>query len=231
MKKTVLTFAVVAALMLSLAGCGEVPTAENQAPAAEPQVTEDVQAPVEGEEQTAPAEPSEAPAEPARQDGERFETTIVLEGMEETVQYEHIVNTALGFEMDYDYENFVRQSDGDRERFISVWDDPEHPENYMELTYSPEDAETAAASIIERLSQDYDITQETRVLDHAGECIWIEASVIKGTNNMAEQLQWVYIIPAQDGCRIATVHSFITESEGFSRRFGYMLDTLVLTEK
>ncbi len=164
----------------------------------------------------------------ARQDGERFEAVIILEGMEETVRYEHIVNTALGFEMDYDYENFVRQSDAERERFISDWDDPANPENYLELTHSTEDAETTAAAIIAELSQDYDITQETRELDNVGPCIWFEASVIKGTNNMADQLQWVYIIPAPDGCIVARAHSFVVESEGFGHRFAYMLNTLAV---
>ena len=83
-----------------------------------------------------------------RQDGERFEATIVLEGMEETVRYEHIINETAGFEMDYDYEAMVRHSGSGRERFLSVWDDPEHPENYLEVAYRPEDAETAAAAAL-----------------------------------------------------------------------------------
>ena len=100
---------------------------------------------------------TEAPSAPEeeiiRQDGERFEDVILLEGMEETVHYEHIRNTALGFEMDYDYENFVRCSDENGERFVSDWDDPANPENYLEVTLSREDAETAAAAIIEALSR------------------------------------------------------------------------------
>ena len=55
--------------------------------------------------------------------------------------------------------------------------------------------------------------------------------MIKGTNNMAEQLQAVYIIPAHDGCLVARMHLFITESEGFSRRFTYMLNTLSVTDR
>ena len=175
-----------------------------------------------------PADPSVGAA--GRQDGERFEEIIVLEGMEETVPYEHIVNTALGFEMDYDYESFLRQSDAERECFISVWDDPNDPENYLELTHSTDDAETAAAAIIEELSREYDLTQETRELDNAGACKWIEASVIKGTNNMADQLQWVYIIPAQDGCIVARAHAYSVESEGFGHRFAYMMDTLAILD-
>ena len=79
---------------------------------------------------------------------------------------------------------------------------------------------------IEALSKEYDLTEGTRTLDGAGDCIWMEASVIKGTNNMAPQIQTVYIIPAPDGCRIATAHCAIEASEGFGRRFAYMLNTL-----
>ena len=162
---------------------------------------------------------------PVRQDGERFETVIILEGMEETVKYEHIRNEALGFEMDYDYENFARRSEADRECFISIWDDPANPENYLELTYSSEDADTVAAAVRATLSQTYDLTEETRELERAGSCLYIEASVLKGTNNMADQLQLVYIIPAPDGCFIATEHLYIVESEGFGRRFSYMMNS------
>ena len=35
----------------------------------------------------------------------------------------------------------------------------------------------------------------------------------------------VYIIPAADGCRIASAHYAIEASEGFGRRFRYMMDT------
>jgi hypothetical protein len=129
-------------------------------------------------------------------------------------------------QMDYDYESFLRRSETDRERFISAWDNAENPENYLELTYSPESAEAAKASISEALSKEYDLTEGTRTLDGAGDCIWMEASVIKGTNNMAPQIQTVYIIPAPDGCRIATAHCAIEASEGFGRRFAYMLNTL-----
>ena len=51
---------------------------------------------------------AEAENKTTRQVGERFEGTIILEGMDETVKYEHIRNDTLGFERDYDYENFGR---------------------------------------------------------------------------------------------------------------------------
>ncbi len=185
--------------------------------------------------ETAPVEPSPtpvstpAPTEPVstpaptptpihqpvieRQNGERFEGTMTFQGMEETVRYEHIRNDALGFEMDYDYERFVRHSEPDRERFISAWDDPEQPENYLEVTSHAEDAGTVAAFIADRLSNEYESKPEPITLDRAGSCIHIEASVIKGTNQMAEHLQSVYVFPAPDGCRVAVSHCYVTDSE------------------
>ena len=79
-----------------------------------------------GENET--TEPPEPESEPGRQNGERFDDVIILEGMEETVHYEHLRNDVLGIEMDYDYENFVRHSEADREIFVSCWDDPDNPE-------------------------------------------------------------------------------------------------------
>ena len=111
-------------------------------------------------------------------------------------------------------------------RFVSVWDDPANPENYLELSSSDEDAETVAAAVSERLSQEYEVSRDTYELARAGGCIRILAEVTRGTNQMADYLQHVYIIPASDGCRIARVHCFIVESEGFFKHVGYMLDTL-----
>lgn len=166
-----------------------------------------------------------------RQDGERFEDTIMIEGMEETVRYEHIRNEALGFEMDYDYEMFTRVTEADRERFISVYEPAEDPWNYLEITRSADDAASAAAAVSEELSKEYDLVTESRTLDHAGDCTYIEASVLRGTDMMAEQLQLVTIIPAADGCLIATEHLSIESSEGFGRRFGEMLNTLSVFQK
>ena len=182
--------------------------------------------PVIASEPAAPTEPPEAASEPGRQNGERFEDVIILEGMEETVHYEHIRNDALGFEMDYDYERFVRHSEQNREIFVSCWDDPNNPENYLEVRYSPLDAESAAASTSETLSNDYEISRDDSFpLDRAGSCIRILAEEVKGGGFMPDQLQSVYIIPASDGCRVATAHCVAVESEGFLRRFRYMMNT------
>lgn len=226
MKKATLTLAALAALVLSLTGCGNARPADSGAPAAEPQATVDVQPPTEDDEQLAPSEAPKSAAESGRQDGERFETVIMLEGMEETVPYEHIVNKTVGFEMDYEYESLVRHSEGARERFISIWDAFESPENYLEVTASPEDAGTVAAAISEDLSQEYNLLKEPRTLERAGDCIRIEASERKDNGEMADQLQVVYIIPASDGCRVATAHFSVEAAEGFGRRFSDMLNTL-----
>ena len=230
MKKTLFTVLLSLALALSLTACGKTPAAGSEVPATEPQTAEAAPENAEPEETAASAETA-TPAPSGRQDGERFEGVIVIEGMEETVPYEHIRNEALGFEMDYDYESFSRKSEADRECFVSVWDDPANPENYLELKYDTGNAELVADVLSEALSRDYDLIVDHRELDGVGECIRIEASVIKGTNRMADHLQTVYVIPAPDGCRIATIHCFTVESEGFSKRFTYMLNTLTLLEK
>ena len=178
-----------------------------------------------------PAEAPVPPASPVRENGERFEAVIILEGMEETVRYEHIRNDAVGIEMDYDYESFARQIGADRECFLSVYDDPRNPENYLEVTFSPESADAAAEAVRAELSREYDLLESTRELERAGACLRIEASVIKGTNQMADQLQAVYIIPAADGCRVARAHYAVEAAEGFGRRFSYLLDTLTVIER
>lgn len=186
----------------------------------------DTAAPTETSE-ASEGEPPAAPVE--RQDGERFEATIVMEGMEETVRYEHIRSDKLGFEMDYDYENFERQSKDGFERFVSVYDDAENPENYLDVMYNPQDAETVAAGVSAALSVDYEINREDAFeLERAGKCIRIDASADVGGQTMPDQLMMVYIIPAEDGCRVATAHYAIEASEGFGHRFHYMMDTLAV---
>ena len=216
-------------LTVLLCGCGKIgqivkptePTAE-PGPVATPAPVEPSPTPV-----ATPA-PTPTPVQPPvieRQNGERFEGTMTFQGMEETIKYEHIRNDALGFEMDYDYERFVRRSEPDRERFISAYDDPEQPENYLEVTSHAEDAETVAAFIADRLSNEYESKPEPITLDKAGNCIHIEASVIKGTNQMAEQLQSVYVFPAPDGCRVAISHCYITDSEFYSMQISRFMNT------
>lgn len=211
--KTTAVFALAFLLLTAIGGCGrQISAAETAAPVL-------TAAPV------SPAEP-EAVIVVGRQDGERFEETILLEGMEETVRYEHVRNDTIGVELDYDYERFARHREAGRECFVSIYDLPAAPENYLEVTYSPQDADTAAASVRKALSQEFELLEHVRELDRAGSCIYIEASELKGTGRMADQLQAVYIIPAADGCRIAAAHYSIEGAEGFGRRFHYMMNTL-----
>lgn len=217
MKKQLLTTTIgTLVLAAALTGCGKTNAPqETPAPAAQETAAPIVQ-----------AAPSPAvPSAPQRQHGERYDTTIILEGMEETVHYEHVRNEGLGYEIDYDYESFTRRREADRELYISVWDSPEVPENYLEITSSADSAETAAAAISEELGRDYEVRQDSFELDRVGACIRIHADEIKGGGYMPEHLQTVFIIPAPDGCRIAWEHSFIAESEGFGHRFGYMMQT------
>lgn len=226
MKKTILSLLLIAAMMLSLAACGAV-SAGNSAPASEAES----QTTASDDGQIIVEETIETAAEDKRQDGERFEAVIMMEGMEETVRYEHIRREDLGFAMDYDYENFVRQSEGDRERFVSNWDDPADPQNYLEVSYDTGNANLVADAISAGLSDVYDLLQDERELDNSVKCLRIEASVIKGTNQMADRIQEIYIIPAGSGSIVARAYYAIEGAEGFGRRFAYMVRTLNTLER
>lgn len=168
---------------------------------------------------------AEPETETGRQDGERFETVIIMEGMEETVSYEHIRNDTIGFEMDYDYALFERHSEPDREYLVSRYDDPENPENYLEVQYSAEDADAVSASISGELSHEYAVNMSSYTLDRAGDCIRIDASATRDGMGTPDFLQMVYILPAPDGSRIAAAHYSFEASEGFGRRFAYFMHT------
>ena len=219
MKKLVLIMTLAAALLLSLAGCAAVRPAATEAPVA---VTEAPAADIAEVQIETPA----PVAAPSRQNGERFEGVIMLEGTEEKVQYEHAVNKTVGFEMDYEYESLARYSEAGRERFVSLWDDPNNPENYLEVSYDSGNAELVASAISAALSSDYEVVGEELSLERAGSCIRLDASTEKGTGSVARQMQAVYVIPAADGCRIATAHYSLEAAEGFGRRFAYMVNTL-----
>lgn len=227
MKKSILSLLLAAAMMLSLAACGGVPAAQNDTPAAEAEN----QTPAADDGQIIVEETPEIESLDERQDGERFEAVIMMEGMEETVHYEHIRREDLGFSMDYDYENFVRQSEGDRERFVSDWDDPADPQNYLEVSYDTGNANLVADVISAGLSDVYDLLRDERELDNGVSCVRIEASVIKGTNQMADMIQEIYLIPAGSGSIVARAYYAIEGAEGFGRRFAYMVRTLNALER
>lgn len=224
MKKQVLIMILTAALLLSLTGCAAVRPAATAAPVSA------TEAPAADVAEVQIETPAPAPA-PSRQDGERFEGVILLEGMEEKVPYEHAVNKTAGFELDFEYESLARYSDAGRERFVSLWDDQNNPQNYLEISYDSRSAELAASAISAALSNDYEVVQETSALERAGSCIRLDASMEKGTGSVAGQMQAVYLIPAADGCRIATAHYSLEAAEGFGRRFAYMVNTLNVLER
>ena len=177
-----------------------------------------------------PVESTDPPAvqiDSERQVGERFTGTIVIEGFEETVHYEHIRNDTVGIEMDYDYESFVRRSEPDRERFISAYDDLDHPEIYLEVTRSSENPDTITVSISKALSNDYEVGNDSVELDMAGTCVRLDASSDK-TGHTPDFMQAVYIIPAADGCRIATIHYTCDSADGFGVRFRHIINSIIV---
>ena len=184
----------------------------------------------ENKPEETPEETPDTEVTGGRKDGERFEDTIMLEGMEETVNYEHVKNETIGFELDYEYDSLARSADSGRECFTSLYDLPHSPENYLEVAYSPDDAETAAEALTKKLSNEYDVRKEILKLDNAGDCIVLDATSAKG-GDIAKQMQRVYIISAPDGCRVATAHFSFEAAEGFGSRFGFMVNTMTVIDR
>ena len=219
---SILTALLMAALVMTITGCKKNTTTETAS--AEPVVI-DING---GTSDVATADPVGGESKTGRADGERFDGTIMLEGMEETVHYEHVVNNDLGFEIDYEYEDLNRKTLADREIFISVYDDENDPSNYLEVSQSDLPVDTVITNLRIELSQKADIETETRTLENAGEVTYIEASSKDG--NMLNQIQSVYVIPAGYGTIVARCHFSIEAAEGFGGRFRQMLNTLVVTK-
>ena len=230
MKKRIILIGCI--LLIFLAGCGAESENKSEVQTEAAPAVEIMQ--VVPEEETVPEEPAGSEeasetvteSEPARKDGERFEDVIMLEGMEEPVKYEHARNDVIGVELDYEYETLARNSESDKERFISIYDDADNPENYLEVTYRPENIDTVTASISEELSKEYEIQTDQYELDKAGGCTRIYASAGADGAVMPELLQTVYIIPSGDGTVVAAAHYTIESAEGFGHRFDYMVNTL-----
>ena len=234
-------FACMVPLMAMLTGCnGKDVTPEPDKPAVtldpadttEPIATTAPESPDEPEE--TPAGSEEDVTEPVtaggRADGERFEDTIMIEGMEEIVKYEHVKNEAIGFEMDYDYESLARSKDAGVERFVSVYDNSDSPENYLEVTFSPEDRDTASEAIQAKLMKKYDVMTGITKLDNAGDCFEIDALWASGGGPI-DRMQMVYIIPVSDGCVIAAAHFASEAAEGFGRRFAEIVNTITIIDR
>ena len=234
--KTIAMLMLASLLMLMLSSCSSAQ--DTTTVSSEPIVTDPVAVEAEpvivpmsdasdDQFETGTAPEVESYATTGRQDGERFESTIMMEGIEETIKYEHIKSPAIGIEMDYDYESFTRRSGPASEAFISVYDNADSPENYLELIYSDENANSAAASIAEALSDNYEVIKSTRTLEKAGSCTTIDASATKD-GQTPDQLQAVYVIPLSNGCVIATAHYSFEAAEGFGHRMNEMLNTLTI---
>ena len=172
--------------------------------------------------------PTEVDSAVGRQNGERFEDVIQLEGMDETVKYEHVRNDTVGFELDYEYESLERRGEPDHEQFVSRFDDPEKPENYLEVTFRSENVDVVAKDIQSDLRKKYGsvTTEEQYMLDHAGSCVQISAYQAKKNKAPKDSMQTVYIIPSVNGCLVATAHCTIESAEGFGARFTYIINTI-----
>lgn len=225
--KIIAMTALAALLLMMLGGCSS--EQEDKTKPAELITPDVIELPAGSSAEEPAAEPAKENGT-RRQDGERFEGVIMLEGMEETVRYEHVRNDAVGFEMDYDYENFARQNETVLERFVSQYDNPAAPQNYMEVIFQAQDAETVADSVGNELSQKYDIIRESCVLERAGSCIRIDASAAKD-GHMPDLLEAVYIIPSGNGCLVAAAHYSFESAEGIGRRFASMLNTLTVLSR
>ena len=162
MKKRLLVFAITSALVLSLTACNKGGQETSQVEFSEPvQASEQIENVTSEEIESEVAEVVEEG--PAREDGERFEETIIMEGMEETVHYEHVKNETIGYEMDYDYESFKKETEGLRERYVSIYD--VEPENYMLVAYWEESPEDAVKEISEELSEVYEVEVQDYTLE------------------------------------------------------------------
>lgn len=232
--KTIALIALASLLMLMLSSCG---SAQDTTTVSSQPVVADVFSAQSEPEAVPAAESNDIQAEPeampaaesssGRQDGERFEDVIMLEGMEETVKYEHVKNDVIGIELDYDYENFERRSGSASECFISRYDNPDDPQIFLEIFYSTENADSAASSIANSLSNDYDVIKESRTLRNAGPCTYIDASANKD-GQTPDKLQAVYVIPLSNGCAVATAHYTFESADGFGHRFNEIMNTLTV---
>lgn len=215
MKKYIALLCAVLLLLAALTGCAK---------------SKEEAHPAESETPVETAEAAEETSVPERQHGDRFEDVIAIEGMEETIKLQHFVNETAGFAMDYDYESFVCRASSDRLQIVSAYDDPETPENYLEVSYCPEDAETVADAIEKTLSEDYAVSRDTAVLNSGLECIHMDASATPDGAYTADVLQAVYVIPAADGCRVAHLRYLPEGSDGFGKRLSHMASTVTVME-
>ncbi len=228
-KKLIMMLSVVLAMAMLLMMLGGCKKNDVQPKPDEPDQSSEPAEPdgqTEPEGQTEPDDATEPDTPAGRQDGERFEEIIMIEGMEEIVKYEHVINKAGGFEMDYDYESFKRVTTEDGERFISIYEDEAKPEIYLDVKYSEKSADDAAAACEEELSKDYSVIKDTRTLNNGVECVHLDASANKDGKTMPDVLYTVYVISSGEGSITATARYTIESAEGFGRRFADMMNRI-----
>ena len=104
------------------------------------------------------------------------------------------------------------------------------PENFVEVSYSAQDASAVVADVIETLSKDYQISKDPITLDGAGLCTRIDASAAADGSGTPDILQAVYVIPADDGCRVAKMQYIPEGSDGFGKRLAYLINTITVMD-
>ena len=143
------------------------------------------------------------------------------------MEYEHAVSEAVGFEMDFDFERFGRQTEDGRELFLSLYDGQGTPTNYIEVLRVDFDVPTTAALLTEGLQEEYEtVAQESCTLAAAGACERLNASGAREGAAPEGSLVTIYVIPAGDGSILATVRCTYETAEGFGARMNSMLNTL-----
>lgn len=225
---------IIASSMMIIGGCNkeepEQSGAEETTATTTAAEVEETQAPDQTEEvtesETEAVIETEYESPTGMKDGDKYDVTIMLEGMEETVSYEHVINSGVGFEMDFECEILNRVSEADKESFISMYEDQSNPQIFFEVEYEGDSTDKVASSISSLLSGSYELTQDTYKLDGAGACTRIVASSTTGDNTV----QTIYIIPAGNGSVVATAHYTLESTEGFGSRFNQMANTIIIIE-
>ncbi len=241
---SMITVLLAMAMLFSLAGCGKTETQESDVQQTE---TSDAQnsekdSTAEGEtnnsETSGEAETGSETTEESifegltdLRDGDRFEKTIMIEGTEVTVQVEHAINRAVGFELDYEYEDLQRRVEGNLETFLSVYDDPEHPWNFLDIVFFEGDVAETTEQVVAELEGDYEsVETEDGELENAGACTLVHASGDKTSDPIPGALVTVYIIPRGNGCIVASAHCTYESAGGFGKSFDAMMNSLMVIE-
>ena len=222
--------------MFSFAGCSDNSSDETttaaettEATTTEAEVSEETTTEAETSEETSVSEDEGT----GLKDGDRFQGTIMIEGMEEQVNYEHVIDKKIGVELDYEYEYLAKSSENDTLVFTSVYDDAENPRNYLEISFSPETDISLIEAYSPELAKDYEEVTATDFQNASSTDVptQLDAFVSKGEAEPADSLQRIYIIPVDGGCIVGVAHFTVESAEGFGNRFGTIMRSLVVTDR